>query len=745
MRSNLDHPWRWLVSHKTPVIRGVCLLVMLAVAPPAYAQLQSGDILVADFDADLEPPGSLLGLLFRVDPHTGVRTVVTDFNNAPLTGGTDPRWIAIERDGRILVVDQTAGTDQLGALIRIGSNGPEILSDFGNGSQGPVGGFPLGVAVEADGHILVMDSGAAGTPPTPPRLFRINPNTGVRTVLSDFSTGDNLGFGSAIAVEADGKILVLDQSGIVKLFRVDPVNGTRTIVSSLTSGANPAPAPRGIAVEPTGTILVVDVAAGTGGAGALFRVHPQTGARDLVSDFGDVLQGPLATDSFQVAVGVAGEIYLSNAIVGTRAHGAVFQVDAGTGQRLLLSDFGDVSQGTAGESPFGILVVPPPPGRIVVTKSVVNDNGGSHVASDWMITVTGGHPNPATFQGAPLPGTTVLIDPGAYSISEIGPAGYTSTASVACSGTIASGETRTCIMTSDDQAGTLIVAKEVVNDNGGVRAPADWTFTVTGTNPSPAVFAGAALPGTTVTLDPGSYSIAETGPGGYTSALSLDCVGTIGPGETKTCVSTSDDLPPGTLTVLKSGSGTGLVTSTPAGIACGTDCQEPYVFGTSVTLSAVADVGSTFAGWSGDPDCSDGLVTMTTSLSCTATFTAAALADLVVSALSVPAGGALTRGAAMTVNSITTNVSTVAVTSASRTAFYLSANATLDAGDLLLGSRIVPSLAPGASASSMTQVVVPAGVALGDWFVVAVADVDNVVGETSEVNNFLSKSIKIKR
>ena len=73
------------------------------------------------------------------------------------------------------------------------------------------------------------------------------------------------------------------------------------------------------------------------------------------------------------------------------------------------------------------------------------------------------------------------------------------------------------------------------------------------------------------------------------------------------------------------------------------------------------------------------------------------------------------------------------------------ANATLDAGDLLLGSRIVPGLAPGASASSTTQVAVPAGVALGDWFVVAVADVDNIIGETSEVNNFLSKSIKIKR
>ncbi|MGI8515627.1 MAG: InlB B-repeat-containing protein [Acidimicrobiia bacterium] len=79
-----------------------------------------------------------------------------------------------------------------------------------------------------------------------------------------------------------------------------------------------------------------------------------------------------------------------------------------------------------------------------------------------------------------------------------------------------------------------------------------------------------------------------------------DCSGT------GTCVVTMDsaksvtatfDTP--TLTVTKAGTGSGTVTSDPAGINCGIDCSESYVPGTSVTLTATAAGGGTFAGWSG--------------------------------------------------------------------------------------------------------------------------------------------------
>ncbi len=53
------------------------------------------------------------------------------------------------------------------------------------------------------------------------------------------------------------------------------------------------------------------------------------------------------------------------------------------------------------------------------------------------------------------------------------------------------------------------------------------------------------------------------------------------------------------LTVARTGTGSGTVTSSPAGISCGSDCSESYASGTNVTLTAAAGAGSTFAGWSG--------------------------------------------------------------------------------------------------------------------------------------------------
>jgi len=54
-----------------------------------------------------------------------------------------------------------------------------------------------------------------------------------------------------------------------------------------------------------------------------------------------------------------------------------------------------------------------------------------------------------------------------------------------------------------------------------------------------------------------------------------------------------------TLTVSKSGAGSGTVTSNPAGINCGDDCSETYSNVQKVKLTAKANADSTFTGWSG--------------------------------------------------------------------------------------------------------------------------------------------------
>jgi hypothetical protein len=78
------------------------------------------------------------------------------------------------------------------------------------------------------------------------------------------------------------------------------------------------------------------------------------------------------------------------------------------------------------------------------------------------------------------------------------------------------------------------------------------------------------------------------------------------------------------VSVAKAGGGSGSVTSSPAGINCGSDCTESYTVGQAVTLTATATTGSTFSGWSGG-NCTGNqpcVLTGNTPMAVTATFAA---------------------------------------------------------------------------------------------------------------------------
>ncbi len=116
--------------------------------------------------------------------------------------------------------------------------------------------------------------------------------------------------------------------------------------------------------------------------------------------------------------------------------------------------------------------------------------------------------------------------------------------------------------------------------------------------------------------------------------------------------------------------------------------------------------------------------------------------DLVVSGLGGPA--ATRPGAPINVRDTTKNTG-VGTAAASTTTIYWSTDAVWDAGDVVLGTRAVPALAPGRSSVFVTPAIVPAGATPGmTYYLIARADSDEAVAELSEANNTKTKAIRVK-
>jgi hypothetical protein len=101
-------------------------------------------------------------------------------------------------------------------------------------------------------------------------------------------------------------------------------------------------------------------------------------------------------------------------------------------------------------------------------------------------------------------------------------------------------------------------------------------------------------------VSPGATTYVDASLSGGTTycyrAFAYDADG-VSPYSDEACAtSASDGL---TVTVSKTGTGAGTIVSSPSGINCGAVCSATYVSGGSITLTATAASGSTFAGWSG--------------------------------------------------------------------------------------------------------------------------------------------------
>jgi hypothetical protein len=218
------------------------------------------------------------------------------------------------------------------------------------------------------------------------------------------------------------------------------------------------------------------------------------------------------------------------------------------------------SAGNGGNNnPFDCILTPGVQyGTLHVVKSLTNDNGGALTNfSDFSFTVDGGTAIP--FESDGTNDVTVVV--GAHTVAEVGVpiSGYTTTyansanTNLNCTSlSVTAGGTTTCTITNNDNPGTLIVRKLVVNNSGGTKVATDFTFSVNGAtavsflqDPNDT----DTLKGeNTLTVDNGTYSVTEPAVTGYTTTYAnsananANCTSlVIASGSTATCTITNND------------------------------------------------------------------------------------------------------------------------------------------------------------------------------------------------------------
>ncbi|MEI7749771.1 MAG: VWA domain-containing protein [Candidatus Moraniibacteriota bacterium] len=130
------------------------------------------------------------------------------------------------------------------------------------------------------------------------------------------------------------------------------------------------------------------------------------------------------------------------------------------------------------------------PAHLIVIKHVNNNSDGTKSAGQFSTTISGVTTANPTANGSEAGVDNILTTVGSYTVDEGAHAGYEKSLSSDCTGTIALGETKTCIITNDDidylptiEATKTAGVSSVPESGGSVT----YTYTVKNTSPADAV------------------------------------------------------------------------------------------------------------------------------------------------------------------------------------------------------------------------------------------------------------------
>jgi Ca2+-binding RTX toxin-like protein len=266
---------------------------------PSDLVLSGDQVLVAAADGLGSGCGSIgCGGVISVDQATGKETVLSG-NDLPVNASSqlfvDPYGIAL-LGSRIVVADYSAFT--VGGLISVdpatGAETKLSANDLPVNNSSKFFVTPVELTVAPDGQILVADFDAFGGTGG---VISVDPATGKETKVSanDMSVNNTSKFfvnPNGIAVAADGQILISDRKafgGTGGVISVDPATGKETKVSANEMPVNDTSKFFG---QPTGLAIVPGIPARCAGKRALIVGTPRrdtlggTGKADVIAALG---------------------------------------------------------------------------------------------------------------------------------------------------------------------------------------------------------------------------------------------------------------------------------------------------------------------------------------------------------------------------------------------------------------------------------------------------------------------------
>ena len=240
--------------------------------PDGYAEVNAlavqddGKILVGGYFISYAAQDSAPDYLVRLNADGSEDTAFSA--NAGVGLNSDVSALAVQDDGKILVgggfsayAGQASAPDR---ILRLNANGTVDSTFSANAGAGLNGGVSA-FALQPDGKILVGGSFSsyAGQASAPDNLLRLNADG---SVDSAFSTNAGAGFNgsvAAIALQSDGKILVIGQfssyagqaSAPDRILRLN-ADGTEDSAFSVNAGAGLNSSPFALALQSDGKILV---------------------------------------------------------------------------------------------------------------------------------------------------------------------------------------------------------------------------------------------------------------------------------------------------------------------------------------------------------------------------------------------------------------------------------------------------------------------------------------------------------